>query len=369
VKLPYPPPNFPYGHSHPQLFNHTAPSTHVTSLSFDDTGEFLLAACSDDTLALYNAKEGRAVKTLPSKKYGAHLARFTHHATSIIYASTQKDDTIRYLSAHDNAFLRYFKGHLAPVTALALCPGGDSFASASLDNTVRLWNLNSPSPQGRLNLATPTLTTYDPSATVLAIASPSTSSILLYDLRNYDKPPFATFDLRTLDHLPAIVASPLAANGAPRDWTRLEFSNDGRSLLVATNNTLGHLLLDAFSGDLKALLVRPPQYLPLHPHNLRATPWPPNAAGASQPRGQGDCCFSADGRYVIGASGGDRDACVWDLQGSVDEETKTLAPVWGLQGRGRVGVVEWNPRYNMFATADKGVQFWLPEEGAGGKPP
>ncbi|MCJ1247328.1 member of Set1p complex, histone methyl transferase [Trapelia coarctata] len=352
-----------------KLFNLPVPSTYATSLSFDDTGEFLLAACSDETLALYNAKEGRALKTLPSKKYGAHLARFTHHSQSIIYASTMIDDTIRYLSAHDNAFLRYFKGHSAPVTSLALCPGSDTFVSGSLDNTVRLWSLQSPNPQGRLNLATPTLVTYDPSATVLAVASPSTSSILLYDLRNYDKPPFATFDLRTLDHLPAIMASPVAANGAPRDWTKLEFSNDGKSLLVATNNTLGHLLLDAFSGELKALLVRPPQYLPLSQNNLRATPWPPSAAGIGQPRGQGDCCFSADGRYVVGGSGGDRDACVWDTLGMVDEETKTLAPAWGLPSRGRCAVVEWNPRYNMVATADKGVTFWLPEEGAGGKGP
>ena len=353
-------------YSHQQLFNFSSPSIYATSLSFDDSGEFLLTACSDESLQLYNAKEGRHLKTLLSKKYGCHLARFTHHNASIIYASTKGDDTIRYLSTHDNQFLRYFKGHTAAVTSLALCPASDTFISGSLDNTVRLWSLSSPSPQGRLNLATPTLTTYDPSATVIAIASPSTSSILLYDLRNYDKPPFATFDLRTLDALPAIMASPLAGGGgAPRDWTKLEFSNDGKSLLVGTNNTLGHLLLDAFSGELKALLQRPPQYLPLNISNLRATPWPPMNA----PSGQGDVCFSADGRYVVGGSGGERDAVVWDVQGHVDEETKSLAPMAGLPCKVRVGVVEWNPRYNMIATADRGVGFWLPEEGAGVKPP
>ena len=353
-------------YSYLQLFNFSSPSIYATSLSFDDSGEFLLTACSDESLQLYNAKEGRHLKTLLSKKYGCHLARFTHHNASIIYASTKGDDTIRYLSTHDNQFLRYFKGHTAAVTSLALCPASDTFISGSLDNTVRLWSLSSPSPQGRLNLATPTLATYDPSATVIAIASPSTSSILLYDLRNYDKPPFATFDVRALDALPAIMASPLADGaGAPRDWTKLEFSNDGKSLLVGTNNTLGHLLLDAFSGDLKALLQRPPQYLPLNISNLRATPWPPMNA----PAGQGDVCFSADGRYVVGGSGGERDAVVWDVQGHVDEETKSLAPMAGLPCKVRVGVVEWNPRYNMVATAYRGGGFWLPEEGAGVKPP
>ena len=166
------------------------------------------------------------------------------------------------------------------------------------------------------------------------------------------------------------MASPLAAGaGAPRDWTKLEFANDGKSLLVGTNNTLGHLLLDAFSGDLKALLVRPPQYLPLNQSSLRATPWPPSAAAAGSPQGQGDVCFSADGRYIVGGSGGERDAVVWDSQGPVDEETKTLAPMCGLPWRGRVGVVEWNPRYNMVASADREVVFWVPEEGTGAKPP
>ncbi|KAK4692182.1 COMPASS component SWD2, partial [Lecanoromycetidae sp. Uapishka_2] len=230
-------------------FKLSKPEASVTSLDFDDSGEFLLAACSDDSIQLYNAKEGKHLKTLLSQKYGAHLARFTHHATSIIYASTKEDDCIRYLSTHDNAFLRYFKGHTAPVTTLALCPAADTFLSCSLDSTVRIWSLSSPSPQARLNLSTPYLAAYDPSATVIAIASASTHSVLLYDLRNYDKPPFATFDMRP-SMTPSEIASPKP------DWTHLSFSNDGKSLLLASSHPTGHLLLDAFDGSLRARLPR-----------------------------------------------------------------------------------------------------------------
>lgn len=75
----------------------------------------------------------RHVKQLYSKKYGVHLARFTHKSSTIIYASTKgngaqfrlvyfrrmlklivpvnRSDDIRYLSLHDNNYLRYFKGH------------------------------------------------------------------------------------------------------------------------------------------------------------------------------------------------------------------------------------------------------------------
>lgn len=325
----------------------------MTSLDFDDSGELLIAACDDDSLQLYNAKEGRHIKQLLSKKYGAHLARFTHHSTSILYASTKHDETIRYLSTHDFQYLRYFKGHTAPVTALALNPSSDTFLSCSLDNTVRLWNLSSPSPHGRLNLATPHLAAFDPSATVIAIASSSTSSILLYDLRNYDKPPFSTFDLR-----------PLSPPSTPPTWTKLEFSNDGKSILLATSSPSGHVLLDAFKGDLKAYCTYPPAKTPFK--QSRAAPGSPGG-----PLGQGDVCFSADGRFLIGGSGADHDAVVWDTQGTVVDEgdRKLLRPMAQLPCKGRVAVCEWSPRYNMMATGDHEVVFWLPDEYVGIRDP
>ena len=71
---------------------------------------------------------------------------------------------------------------------------------------------------------------------------------------------------------------------------------------------------------------------------------------------------------MIGASGGDRDAVVWDTQGEVEETTLGLRPLAALPCRSRVGVVEWNPRFNMLASADREVVFWLPEEFVGLKP-
>ena len=345
-----------------KLFKLSKPEASVTSLDFDDQGEFLLAACDDDTVKLYNAKSGVEVKTLFSQKYGAHLARFTHHSSSIIYASTKLDDSIRYLSTHDNAYLRYFKGHTAPVTALAVCPASDTFLSCSLDNTVRLWSLSSPSPQARLNLTTPHLAAYDPSASVIAIASSSTQTVLLYDLRNYDKAPFATFDLRKYlgPPRPTVINAATPGTTAPplADWTKLEFSNDGKNLLLGTNNSsTGHLLLDAFDGSLRAFCTRS------HPLvNPRAAPGVPGQLG------QGDVCFSSDGRYIVGGSGGDRDAIVWDSQGQVEIETKQLKPLCGLPCKSKAAIMEWNPRYNMCASADREVVFWVPDEHVGMKP-
>ena len=59
---------------------------------------------------------------------------------------------------------------------------------------------------------------------------------------------------------------------------------------------------------------------------------------------------------------------MWDAQGQADSEN-VLLPMAGLPWKGKVGVVEWNPRFNMCATADKDVVFWLPDDGVGVKAP
>lgn len=69
--------------------------TYILSLDFDDPGELCMTSESDDTIQIYNVKEGRHDKALISKKYGAKLARFTHWSNSIVYASTKQNGQSR----------------------------------------------------------------------------------------------------------------------------------------------------------------------------------------------------------------------------------------------------------------------------------
>lgn len=69
------------------------PQTHVLSIDFDDPGELCMTSESDETIQIYNVKDGRHDKSLLSKKYGVKLARFTHTSSSIIYASTKQNGT------------------------------------------------------------------------------------------------------------------------------------------------------------------------------------------------------------------------------------------------------------------------------------
>ncbi|KAI9840421.1 MAG: member of Set1p complex, histone methyl transferase [Sclerophora amabilis] len=331
-----------------KLLRPPKPETSITSLDFDDQGELLLAACDDESLQIYNCREGKQSKTLFSKKYGAHLARFTHNSQSVIYASTKVDDTIRYLSTHDNQFIRYFPGHSRPVTSLSISPGSDTFLSCSLDNTALLWALNTPSPTGKLLLHTPYLSAFDPSASVIAIASATTSSVLLYDLRNYDKAPFATFDL-----LKTETSFAPSSVGKGQGWTSIEFSNDGKSLLVGTAGS-GHYVLDAFNGELKAFCQRAKG-----PTGRVLAPGYDSSARGPKVLGQGDVCFTPDGRYLIGGSGSEN-AYVWDCHASPGTD-RVLQPQHELECKSRAAVVAYNPRLNLFVTADREVIFWLPE--------
>lgn len=65
--------------------------SNVSSIDFDDQGDYLVAAGEDETIRVFDVKEAKSTKTVPSKKYGVHLARFTHHSRQVLHASTKLD--------------------------------------------------------------------------------------------------------------------------------------------------------------------------------------------------------------------------------------------------------------------------------------
>lgn len=45
------------------------------------------------------------------------------------------ENLLRYLSLHDNQYVRYFRGHTAPVTGITVSPKNDLFMSAAQART------------------------------------------------------------------------------------------------------------------------------------------------------------------------------------------------------------------------------------------
>lgn len=294
----------------------------ITSIDFDDSGKYLISSGVDESIQLYDVTKGTHVKPILSKKYGTHLAKFTHSSQSCLYASTKEDDTIRYLSLHDNSYLRYFKGHKAMVTLLEVAPIDDMFISSSLDNTVKMWDLRSANCKGSMFLKNPGVLAFDPTGYVFAVGS--MGEIGLYDKKNFDKPPFATFRTNSKVGI-----------------QKLEFTNDGNHLVVTFLNNENHLVLDAFDGKLKTVL---------------------KGTRAFQPRefpDSGSTTISPDGRFVYGGSG-DSKLYIWDLHKiNASKELQPSLVINSEQGLPRMTL--FNPKLLCLATADKEVSLWIPD--------
>ncbi|KAK4217376.1 WD40-repeat-containing domain protein [Rhypophila decipiens] len=317
----------------------------VLSIDFDDPGELCMTSESDETIQIYNVKEGQHVKSLLSKKYGVKLAKFTHASSSIIYASTKQNDAIRYLATHDNSFIRYFEGHEKSVTALAVHPSNDNFISCSLDGTVRLWNIGTKQWTTKVNVPFPRLAAWDPSGMVFAVACPKTSHVLFFDYRNIEKGPISVCDVLKKCGGALMPRQQFAFSGG----NSLQFSNDGKHLLLGSRYQ-GHFLLDALDGSIKVYLKTPPGSM-----SGRTAP---GESEAGKLESSGDCCFSPDGRYVLGGS--NKGLLVWDTLATPGTD-KTLEPTLVLEDKRAAEVVSFNPRFNMIATADEELLFWLPD--------
>ncbi|XP_055365201.1 uncharacterized protein LOC114855832 isoform X3 [Betta splendens] len=281
-------------------------SQKINCVDYSPNGENAISSSDDDCIVLYDIREGRPKRTLFSKKYGADIIRYTHGDTqTVIYSSNKLDDTIRYLSLADNKYIRYFPGHTARVIALSMSPVGDMFISGSLDKTIRIWDLRSPDCQGLTNPLGKPVCSFDPDGLIFA-AGVESQAIKLYDLRAFDKGPFASFETRF---------------NRACDWTGLKFSNDGKQILISTNGGMIRVL-NAFSGSV------------LH-----------TFSGYNNSRGVTlEACFTPDSQFVMIGSEDGR-VHVWS--------TESGMKVAVLDGKhtGPINTLQFNPRYMTFASA------------------
>ncbi|ORY50088.1 WD40 repeat-like protein [Rhizoclosmatium globosum] len=305
-----------------------------TCLDFDTSGELLLTT-SEDELRMYDCKAGTHKKTSYSKKYGCGISKFTHRPNNILYSSTKEDNAIRYLSFHDNKFLKYFTGHESLVTAIEMCPQDDTFISASRDGEVRLWDLKSNNCHGILktNSQNPRIA-FDPAGIIFAVTTNS-SAIRLYDLKSLSAGPFVTFKIPTELGGSTTMSS---------EWTTIKFSNCGKWLLVG-NKQGSSCAIEAFDGKLL---------------------W--NFADRTCGHYRGpldmDIGITPDGKYVYGGSD-DGSVQFWEPP-PVDDATvsalkshRSIFPCTQLKTlKDPSPLIKFNPRYMMFASAIENQLVW-----------
>jgi len=288
----------------------------INHMHFSPGGDLLISSAEDDQIVIYDCEKGTTKRTLNSKKYGVDLIHFTHAKNTAIHSSTKIDDTIRYLSLHDNKYLRYFPGHTKKVTTLCMSPTDDAFLSGSLDKTLRLWDLRSPNCQGLMHLTGKPVAGFDPEGLIFA-AGVNNEVVKLYDLRSFDKGPFATFRFTYEKDM---------------EWTSLKFSPDGKTIMMCSNGSLIRIV-DAFHGT-------PIQTFTGHLNNKSV---------------QLEAAFSPDSQYVFSGSS-DGLIHVWNA------ENGYKVCVLNADHPGPIQCVKFNPKYMMMATACTNMAFWLPIE-------
>ncbi|KAL3320197.1 WD repeat-containing protein 82 [Cichlidogyrus casuarinus] len=200
-------------------------SDKLNSFSFSSNGETLITSSNDDQMVIYDCISGTTAIHASTKIDGEVYFRVTRLFSQ---------DTIRYLSLHDNKYIRYFQGHTDRVASLSMSPIDDTFLSGALDKSIKLWDLRSPNCHGVMYVTGRPTAAFDPEGLIFA-AGINSEYIKLYDLRSFDKGPFSTFRFNS------------EQQGS--EWTNLKFSPDGKNLLVCTNRCTLRLI-DAFNGSL-----------------------------------------------------------------------------------------------------------------------
>eukprot|EP00794_Sanderia_malayensis_P006835 gene6835-7603_t len=289
-------------------------SDKINAMDYAPNGESLITSSNDDSVVIYDCLDGKPKRTLNSKKYGVANIKYTHTTTTVIHTSTKVDHTIRYLSLHDNKYVRYFIGHNKKVVTLDMSPVDDYFISGSLDKTIRVWDLRSPNCQGLMHVSGRPVASFDPEGLIFA-AGVDADIIRLYDLRSFDKGPFATFHLTVRE--------------PDTDLTDIKFSLDGKSILVNTTKGLIHLL-DAFQGHQLQTFVG-------HKYDKDT---------------RLEASYSPDSQYVLAGSN-DGKIHVW----ATDSGKKITI----LDGNhtGAVQNVRFNPKYMMIASTCTNMAFFV----------
>lgn len=334
----------------------------VTSLDFDDTGQFLISAGVDKSIQLYDVHKGIHHKDIQSQKYGAHSAKFTHHELNCLYASTpgvdmKIDHAIRYLSLADNQYIRYFKGHKEQVTNIEVHPILDTFLSSSLDRSVKLWDLRCTLPAGSLGVGQPCVVAFDPKGIIFAVgkypdpsgAGLNKGQLELYSMTRFDKGPFLTIQVPTIPG---------------QRWTKLEFSNNGKHILVSTDG-FEHYVVDAFKDQVLTTLQAAPDYSPSKYNEDFMTFEYPSTASS---------CFSPCGKYVFVGTNSPN-VLVYDLKHLKSTDTNTVnyqeikdkqLPFTVLSSnRDASKIVAFNPKLLTFATANTSVSLWRSQNADG----
>ncbi len=112
----------------------------VTSVAFSPDGTRLLSGSGDSTLGLWDAATGQLIRTIKGHSGWVRSVAFSPDGTRVLSGD---DKTLKLWDAASGKLIRSFEAN--SISAVAFSPDGTRLLSASLDKTIKLWE-----PGGKL---------------------------------------------------------------------------------------------------------------------------------------------------------------------------------------------------------------------------
>lgn len=310
---------------------------HKKSMSFSRDGQRLVV-CDHRNLSIFNCSNCTLICQVHMHPYRPEQVCFGPNADCLLHSATkvrsfptqleicpshlssplQMDFAIRYLNLSTRQYVRLFTGHKGHVMNLCLQPDSEHcFVSTGRDKQLLLWDLRTAQPTQHLDEVANPLVAFDPTGKVIATCK-TAKCIELYDVRKLEANPCQRFCYQV---------------DSPAKWTQLQFSPDGKALLVATDFSCC-FSVDAYNGSIRQAYTGwlNHRHLPLQ------------------------ACYTPDSQFVL--AGADRGCVhVWHATSG-----RTAQVLENSGAHSPIRCLQFHPKQMMFVTCDVITCFWQIKE-------
>ena len=111
----------------------------VKDVSFSPDGQIIASASADNTVKLWNVKDGTLLRSLAGHSSNVYAVSFNPNGKTL--ASTGNDGTVRLWNIDGNS-IKSFKGHDKNLSCINFSPDGKTLAVAAFDGRVGLFNVD-----------------------------------------------------------------------------------------------------------------------------------------------------------------------------------------------------------------------------------
>ena len=294
----------------------------VTSVSFSPDGKTIATGSADRTIRIWQVDNDKSAIPYGIAPLHATLSSHTDSVTSVSFspdgktlASASHDNTIKIWNLTDKKLLQTLTGHKDWVLGVSFSPDGKTIASASADKTVKLWNRQGKTQKFQINPKTLTKHSnivysvkFSPNSQELVSASADTTA-KIWNRKGEE--------IRTL-------------KGHNDEVLSASFSRDGEKIVTGSADDTVKVwnrsgtLLSTFRGnkdDVRAVSFSRYGTIASASKDKMVKIWQPDRTPLNQIlSGHGDwvykVSFSADGKTIASASG-DKTVRLWRTDGSL----------------------------------------------------